>query len=279
MLIVVFILTDVIFFCATFMLTDKIIKRMAEDGDYTRVVPWIMCLVSSQKATDECSHLGQNVILRESTLLAVLCLLSLAGTQAFLLLFRHTMITGWYDFFRNKFGPSDDFASVDAKRASSRASNPSHPASPPNPFELSRVSSKEPLMQGRMSPNKPSPYVIEIQSFGATLPWSEVAEEQLTPQRTATRDFAISPTEPLPPEDHHRSSSRGASPDYSREYRSPNHSFSAPQTPNQVMRRSKEQEWDPRVAMASDSGGDGPVSPLSPTGGRNNEFDMMMRRL
>lgn len=112
--IVVFILVDVVFFSVVFIWLNSITSHATEDIDELK--PYIGCLLQNAKDPSPCYALGQSLSVDESTVIAILMMLSVAGLQCFILLVRWSMITGWIDFFRAKFSKNREFVSLDAKK-------------------------------------------------------------------------------------------------------------------------------------------------------------------
>jgi hypothetical protein len=59
----------------------------------------------------------------ESTVIAILMMLSIAGIQVFVLLSRSSMYSGWLEFFRNKFSKNREFVSLDARNLAEHSRN------------------------------------------------------------------------------------------------------------------------------------------------------------
>lgn len=125
--IVVFILVDVIFFSVVFIWLNSITDHMTDDIE--SAMPFLLCLVSNPTNHEECVPLAEQLFLNESTVLAVLIMLSLAGIQVFILLVRTSMFTGWVELVRCKFGNKREFVSLDAHKY----------AVGPHQFELAQV--------------------------------------------------------------------------------------------------------------------------------------------
>ncbi|PVI08184.1 hypothetical protein DM02DRAFT_690679 [Periconia macrospinosa] len=107
--IVVFILVDVIFFSVVFIYLNDITTHAMDDIEKAK--PFIACLMKNPVNHESCTALGEALFISKSTVIAILIMLSLAGIQVFVLLFRTTMITAWVDLFRHK----GEFVSLDAK--------------------------------------------------------------------------------------------------------------------------------------------------------------------
>lgn len=128
--IVVFILVDVIFFSVVFVYLNSVTTHAVDDIE--KALPFLACLIGSPTKPEKCTELGQALFVDLHTVIAVLMMLSvsaemeypgmslqnaqLAGIQAFFLLARSSMFTGWRDFFSSKFGSNREFVSLDAKQ-------------------------------------------------------------------------------------------------------------------------------------------------------------------
>lgn len=111
--IVIFILVDVVFFSIVFIWLNSVTKNATDK--VTELYPYILCLMDNSENPAPCFELGQEIAIDQSTVTAVLIMLSVAGIQVFLLLGRWSMITGWRDFFRDKFSKNREFVSLDAR--------------------------------------------------------------------------------------------------------------------------------------------------------------------
>ncbi|CAI6272253.1 unnamed protein product [Periconia digitata] len=112
--IVMFILVDVIFFSIVFVYLNDTTSHALDDK--TKVQPFLDCLIKNPVDNDQCASLAEALFLNQRTVVAILIMLSLAGIQVFVLLFRTTMITAWPGVFRQRFGRHKrDFVSLDAK--------------------------------------------------------------------------------------------------------------------------------------------------------------------
>ncbi|KAH9873659.1 hypothetical protein IAQ61_004284 [Plenodomus lingam] len=112
--IVVFILVDVVFLSIVFIWLNDITSHATEDMEDLR--PFVGCLLKNPNDPAPCYSLGQELSVDESTVVAILMMLSVAGLQCFILLVRWTMITGWIDYFKAKFSKNREFVSLDAKK-------------------------------------------------------------------------------------------------------------------------------------------------------------------
>jgi hypothetical protein len=111
--IVVFILVDVTFFSVVFIWLNSIQTHATEN--IADIQPFLQCLMISYPAMDSCFQYGQDIAINQSTVIAVLIMLSVAGLQVFFLLLRWSMLTGWVEFFKSKFSKNREFVSLDAK--------------------------------------------------------------------------------------------------------------------------------------------------------------------
>ncbi|GAB7347449.1 hypothetical protein MBLNU459_g4365t1 [Dothideomycetes sp. NU459] len=111
-LIVTICLVDVIFFAVVFVYLDDVENSLLHD--FARAESWVLCLVSTGGDKDQCLSLGQKWLVPESTVAAVLVMLSLISIELFLLTFRWSLMTAWWDFFTQKFTKKHEFVSLDA---------------------------------------------------------------------------------------------------------------------------------------------------------------------
>lgn len=111
--IVVFILVDVIFFSVVFIWFNSLTSH-AKDN-VKELMPYLFCLINNPTDPSPCFEVGQSLAIDESTVIAILMMLSVAGLQVFILLARWSMVTGWMEFFRGKFSQNREFVSLDAK--------------------------------------------------------------------------------------------------------------------------------------------------------------------
>lgn len=172
-----------------------------------QAMPFLLCLLKNPNSHEQCTPLAEALFVNKSTVIAVLLMLSLAGLQVFILLVRTSMFTGWVDLVRCKFGNKREFVSLDAHKY----------AVGDHQFELAQV-----------------------QPSIATYPVAGSADAS-----------PISPKEKGGVIDPYRRSITGT-PDYfskeaTREYTTPNLSFSTPRAPSQAVTRA---EWDPRATHA-----------------------------
>ncbi|KAJ4372181.1 hypothetical protein N0V83_003954 [Neocucurbitaria cava] len=109
--VVVFILVDVIFFSVVFIWLNSLTTHAADNVE--ELMPFLICLIKNPTSPEPCLPLGQALAVDESTVIAILMMLSIAGIQVFILLVRWGMIKGWYDLFRGN--KNREFVSLDAK--------------------------------------------------------------------------------------------------------------------------------------------------------------------
>lgn len=175
--------------------------------DLELALPFLICLVSNPVNHDQCTPLAEKLFVNKHTVIAVLIMLSLAGLQVFILLVRASMFTGWVDIVKIKLGYKREFVSLDAHKY----------AVGPHQFELTQV------------PQNIAAYP-EVPESAVTSPISPKEKEDFDPYRradTGTPDYF--------------------SKDATREYTTPNLSFSAPRRLSQAAAGT---EWDPRSTHA-----------------------------
>ncbi|TKA50364.1 hypothetical protein B0A49_12134, partial [Cryomyces minteri] len=195
--------------------------QAAAANDFERVRPWLVCLVLNGGDKNKCLIEGQKWLINEATVVAILILLSIAGLEVFLLLFRRSTLTGWKEFFRSRFSREREFVSLDA---------------------LSPTPTPQPLMRSRsynISKFGHPPTTFEMQTPSH---W----EDKLSPNNT----FITSPTEsyasPIvqgrqPPDYFSRQDVRA--------YQGSHRNSSRPTTPGRT-RSTKMADWDPRDSYA-----------------------------
>ncbi|KAF2723225.1 hypothetical protein K431DRAFT_220288 [Polychaeton citri CBS 116435] len=110
--IVSIILVDVIFFSIVFVYLDGMQQSVTQD--WTKVQKWTICLAMHPTDKNACLQEVDGWLVSESTVVAVLILLSLTGIQVFLFLTRPSVFSAWVDFFREKFMDRQEFVSLDA---------------------------------------------------------------------------------------------------------------------------------------------------------------------
>ncbi|KAK1914870.1 hypothetical protein P3342_010861 [Pyrenophora teres f. teres] len=113
-MIVVFILVDVIFFSVVFVWLNNVTTHAT--ANVQELYPFILCLMQHPDDPSPCYKVGQAFTVNESTVVAVLIMLSFAGIQVFFLLGRWSMVAGWRDFIRSKFSKNREFVSLDARK-------------------------------------------------------------------------------------------------------------------------------------------------------------------
>lgn len=116
--IVIILLVDVIFFSVVFVYLDDFETSL---NNYSRVEPWLICLAESGGDKSKCYALGAKLLISESTVVAVLILLSLSGIELFVMLFRWSIITGWKQLIISKLSTKREFVSLDALPPDQRA--------------------------------------------------------------------------------------------------------------------------------------------------------------
>jgi hypothetical protein len=120
-LIVIFILVDVIFFSVVFIWLNALQSHARDNLD--GVMPWLLCLMEHPDDPKPCFDKGQDLAINQSTVSAILIMLSIAGIQVFILLLRWSMITGWVELIRSRFSKNREFVSLDAKHYQDNSRN------------------------------------------------------------------------------------------------------------------------------------------------------------
>lgn len=125
MLIVTIVLVDVIFFAVVFVYLDKI--EVSVLHDYTRVMPWVICLIENGGNRDQCFKFSHKWLISEPTIGAMLIMISLLGIELFVLLFRWSLITGWKERWTALTkGKPQEFVSLDARKAQFDPNTPTY---------------------------------------------------------------------------------------------------------------------------------------------------------
>lgn len=117
--IVTIILVDVIFFSIVFVWMDGLQHDI--EHNFAKVEPWLLCLSLHPTDKDACLDLVGNWLVNQSTVIAVMFLLSLAGLQVFTFLVRPSVFSAWRDFFQSKFTSRQEFVSLDARQHTARS--------------------------------------------------------------------------------------------------------------------------------------------------------------
>ena len=119
--IVLIIIANVTFLAVVFVSMDSTTEAAKED--FTKLQPWLLCLVMNEGNKNACLDLVKEHVASEATVMAVLIVLALNGIWVLIFLGRFTMVRAWIDLFKLKFGRKHpDFVSVDARRHSLRLS-------------------------------------------------------------------------------------------------------------------------------------------------------------
>ncbi|KAI9759653.1 MAG: hypothetical protein M4579_002221 [Chaenotheca gracillima] len=114
--IVVFIIASVVFYSVVFAALDNM--QQASLHNLPEAQPWLLCLITSGGDKNKCAHLAAKLTINETTIMAVLVLMSMNGIWALIFLGRWSMVTGWYDLIKGRVRPHREFVSVDARRFS-----------------------------------------------------------------------------------------------------------------------------------------------------------------
>ena len=116
--IVLIIIINVVFLAVVFVQMDNTVTAAMQD--LGKAEPWLLCLVLNGGDKTACLDQVQkaHLVTKESTVMAVLILLSLNGIWTFIFLGRYSMLKGWIELLRRPFDARTDFVSVDARRFS-----------------------------------------------------------------------------------------------------------------------------------------------------------------
>ena len=123
--IVLIIIINVVFLSVVFVQMDNTVTAAMQD--LGKAEPWLLCLVLNQGNKTPCLDKVEqaHLVTNETTVMAVLILLSLNGIWAFLFFGRSSMVKGWVELIRSPFSARTDFVSVDARRYSAMSGAPS----------------------------------------------------------------------------------------------------------------------------------------------------------
>jgi hypothetical protein len=114
--IVVIIIANVVFFAVVFLAMDN--NSTTTNANVKKAEPWLLCLVLHSGDKNPCLPAAAGIIESETTVLAVLMMLSITGFWNCILLGRWSMVLGWVDLFKSRFMRPSEFVSVDARRLS-----------------------------------------------------------------------------------------------------------------------------------------------------------------
>jgi hypothetical protein len=143
---------DVIFFSVVFIWLNSVTSHAVDRIE--ELSPFLFCLMQHPNKPDPCFPLGQDLAVDQSTVTAILMMLSIAGLQVFFLLGRWSMITGWRDYIKSKFSKNREFVSLDAR----------NPTEDVRHFELKDFEPQSP------------PSVPALASYGMTSPRSDTPD-------------------------------------------------------------------------------------------------------
>ena len=123
--IVLIIIINVVFLAVVFVQMDNTVTAALQD--LGKAEPWLLCLVLNGGDKTPCLGKVQDahLVTNETTVMAVLILLSLNGIWTLLFLGRGSMVKGWIELIRGPFISRTDFVSVDARRYSAMSGAPS----------------------------------------------------------------------------------------------------------------------------------------------------------
>lgn len=250
MLIVTIVLVDVIFFAVVFVYLDKLEESMLHD--YTRVLPWVVCLIENQGDRNPCFQYSHKWLISEPTIGAMLLMISLLGIELFVLLFRWSLITGWKERWVTMMqrGGNQEFVSLDARKS---------PFSPEPPiYELRKMGGR---LQIQYSDRKSwDPHTVR-----PTLPSSVLEDVTTTPNSPAP---IYSPPHPREEEESEEDISPMTPLDQQYRRNTPpmlTRNFSNLRMSTRPMNHETMAGWDPSSSFASSD----PQSAFTSRGGRH----------
>ena len=227
--IVIFILSDIIFFAIVFIYVDGITDKGMDAENMARIMPWVACLLANGGKYDKCYGEGDTILVSQKVVIAVVILIGIQGFQTCIMMTRRTMFTGWAEFFQKKLTPQREFVSLDAQKFTTHQKT----------YELLKVGGTSSV-------------------GGGTSITSETPSQSISPPPMSYGGSPIGRTTP----DYFSSQSQSQQ---QRNYRSPSMSFSSPKTPFQAMTEEEEEEqrqqyvlqqqqgrqdWDPSTTFA-----------------------------
>ncbi|KAK7900867.1 hypothetical protein LTR67_003152 [Exophiala xenobiotica] len=125
---VVVMIAEVVFFSVVFVSMDN--SSQVDEELIRKAGPWIDCLVKTKGDKNRCLPFAKDLVKSEGVVIAVLIILGLSGFWCLMFLGRWSMIHGWAELFRTKFGrKKNEFVSADARHLS----NDHHRVLSPNP--------------------------------------------------------------------------------------------------------------------------------------------------
>ncbi|KAI9803485.1 MAG: hypothetical protein M1825_001828 [Sarcosagium campestre] len=206
--IVLVIISDVVFFCVVFVYMDNTAVSAMED--VSKIQPWLLCLVLNSGDKNKCLNLTGDLVLNETTAMAVLILLSMNGIWCLFLVGRWSMLVGWVELIKTRCWRRREFVSLDARRSSKE----------PQDFEMLRSPGDTPAQT-------PGPPMIQshtpVMSPGGTL------QTNLSPVACAeSQDYF----------------------GHDAKYTSPHLSFSSPRPPSSGRESLAGRDWDPSATFA-----------------------------
>lgn len=221
---VLVIIMDNVFFAIIFVSIDN--STQATLHDIRKAEPWLLCLIVNGGNKNACLDKTRGMAISETTVLAVLILLSMNGIWCLLFLGQWSMVPAWYSLLRRPFVGPPDFISVDARRLSTKPRNYAELHSTPNQtFDPSTY---------EMLPSPPKPI------FG---PIVQEPSTRFTPGSGADAEMSAPSTAHL---DYFGSEAK---------YLTPSYSFSNPRPPTtsgggQAQGHGQRTMWDPRTTHA-----------------------------
>ena len=111
--IVTIMLVNVIFFSVVFVWLDSLQSQV--QNHFSEVEPWLECLALHPTDKNACLPYVGSWIVNESTVVAVLLLLSFGGIQIFMFVARPSLFPAWKNFVLSKFTSRQEFISLDAR--------------------------------------------------------------------------------------------------------------------------------------------------------------------
>ena len=129
-IVVIIIIVNVVFLSIVFVSMDNSVQ--AARSNHGKATDWLLCLVMHPTDKDACLNKVGSIVQKESTVMAVLIMMSLNGIWATLFLGRLSMFPAWLELLKRPFAKSHEFVSADARRYANDTKNYEMIASPPS---------------------------------------------------------------------------------------------------------------------------------------------------
>ena len=129
-IVVIIIIVNVVFLSIVFVSMDN--SAQAARQNLGKANDWLKCLILHPTDKNACLSKVGDLVESESTVMAVLVMMSLNGIWTVLFLGRLSMLPAWFDLLKRPFTKSHEFASADARRFPNETKNYEMITSPPS---------------------------------------------------------------------------------------------------------------------------------------------------